>query len=141
MKFTKSFFALLATVLMANIASEQDEGPVSEMYLKGKWTATCATEVLDKANIRSCEICPFVIAPDNKRSTEIKDIEMTFHADSITITQNGKVTTVPYTRNKDSHAISFTLNNKQYNFRMFFYNKQRILEDSDGLLVVLEKTK
>ncbi len=141
MKQAKTIFALIATILIATIAHGQTEGPVAEMYLKGKYTATCAMEVVDKASIRSCEICPFVIDSNNKSNAQTKDVEMTFQADSITINQNGKVTTVPYLRNHDTHAFSFSLNNKQYTFRVFFYNKLRILEDSDGLLVILEKAK
>ncbi len=141
MKIFKSIFNLLATFLIVNIAYGQHEGPISEMYFKGKWMATCAMEFMDKASIRNCEICPFVINPTNKSNAETKDIEMDFKADSITINQQGKLTTVPYSRNTDTHATSFTLNDKPYNFRWFYYNKQRILEDSDGLLLVLEKAK
>jgi len=140
MKHTTSLL-FIAAILITTIVHAQDEGSISELYLKGKWTASCAMEVKDKASIRNCEICPFVIDPNDKSKAETKDIEMNFQADSITINQNGKVTTVSYSRNKDNHSIGFSLNGKQYNFRVFFYNKQRILEDGDGLLVVLEKAK
>ena len=136
MKHAKKFLTLIVTVFISNISCGQ---PNSEMYLSGKWTASCAVEILDYASIRNCQLCPFVNNPNDKSSGEVKDIEMTFQSDSILINQNGKITTVRYTRNKDTHAISFTLNNKQYNFRMFIYNKQRILEDKDGLIMILEK--
>lgn len=137
MKHTKKIFALLATVFISMIALGQNHVPVSEFYLSGKWTATCATEIVDKSSIRNCELCPFVIDPNDKSSGTTKAIDLTFQNDSILINQNGKVTTVAYIRNKDTHAVSFTLNNKQYNFRMFLWGNERILEDSDGLLLVL----
>ena len=138
MTHTKKILTLIASVFISNISFGQAN---SEMYLSGKWTASCSVEILDHASMRNCELCPFVINPNDKSQGEVKDIEMTFQSDSILINQNGKLTTVSYTRNKDTHAISFTLNNKQYNFRMFLDGKRRILEDSDGLILVLEKVK
>lgn len=125
------------TVFISNIAFGQAN---SEMYLSGKWTASCSVEILDQSTTRHCELCQMVINPKDRSQGEVKDIEMTFNSDSILINQNGILTTVPYKRNKDTHAISFTLNNKKYNFRMFLDGNRRILEDSDGLIMVLEKT-
>jgi len=136
MKHIKSFLALIVTVFISNISFGQAN---SEMYLSGTWSASCAVEILDHASMRNCELCPFVINAKDKSQGQVKDIELTFQTDTISINQNGKLSSVPYTRNKDTHAIRFTLNNKQYNFRMFIDDKRRILEDSDGLLLVLEK--
>lgn len=141
MQHLKNIFTLLSLFLLLNSAHGQDEGPISEMYLKGKWVATCAMEVIDKASMANCDICPFVINPNDKSQAETKDIEMDFQSDSLTINQNGKHSTVAYVRNTNTHAISFSLNDRHYNFRVFFYNKQRILEDGDGLLLVLSKIK
>jgi hypothetical protein len=140
MKNTVTLFTILATAFISTVVKSQDEGLLSDLYLKGKWTATCPIEVVNHASIRSCELCNFVIDPNDKSKGESKDFEMNFQADSIIINQNGKITTVPYTRNKDNHSFSFSLKNKQFNFRMFLYNKQRIIEDSDGLVLVLSKT-
>ena len=126
-------------ISLSIVVYAQDTGPVSEMYLKGKWKAECAIEVADQASIQNCQLCPFVIDPSDKSSASIKDVELTFDADSLTLNQNGSVTQVPYTRNGDTHSFSFVLNKKKFTFRVFFYNKQRIIEDGDGLLVVLTK--
>jgi hypothetical protein len=141
MKHSKKVFTLIVTIFISIVVHGQEKTYISEMYLQGKWTATCPTEITDHASIQQCELCPFVINPDDKSKGETKDIEMTFEKDYLTLNQNGNVTTVPYTRNKDNHSFSFTLNNKLHNFRMFIYNKQRIIEDSDGLLMVLDKVK
>jgi len=141
MNHTKKIFTSLAAVFISAIVYGQSGTPFSEMYLKGKYTAACAMEVIDHATIRNCELCPFVIDPNNKSRAETKDIEMTFTNDSLTLNQNGKITTVPYVRNKDNHSFSFTLDKKAYSFRVFFNSSQSIIEDSNGLLMVLEKVK
>lgn len=139
MKNFKLIASAIITVFILTFVHGQDEGPVSEMYLKGKWDAECIMEVLNHSLIRSCELCPWVVDPNNKSKASNKDIEMDFGADSLTLNQNGAITTVPFTRNKDTHAFTFALNSRQYSFRVFYYNKQRILEDNDGLLMVLTK--
>ena len=139
MKHLKKIITTFSAIFISLITLAQSGTPISEMYLKGKYTASCATEVLDHASWHNCQLCPFVIDPNDKSKGETKDIEMTFQNDSITFNQNGKITTVPYKRNPDTHAFSFTLGDKQYNFRMFLYNKQRIIEDSDGMILVLDK--
>lgn len=138
MKHTMYILVLLAAVLTSTFSFGQSN---SEMHLSGKWNASCSVEILDHASMRNCELCPFVINPNNKSQGELKGIQMIFQSDSIQINQNGKLSTVFYTRNKDTHAIQFTLNNKQYNFRMFIDGQRRILEDTDGMILVLEKAK
>ncbi len=139
MKHALTVLAFIVAVCISNISQAQDERDFANLYLKGKWIASCPPEILDHASMQQCELCPFIINPNNKTQGSVKDIEMNFLADSIVINQNGKLTTVPYKRNKDNHAISFTLKDKTYNFRMFLDEKRRILEDSDGMILVLEK--
>ena len=134
MKHSKTLLTLLVTILITTISYAQN----GEMYLQGKWKASCPVEFTENVGILNCQICPIAISSD-KKSIEIKDVEMDFGTDSIIINQNGTITTVPYAQNKDTHAINFTLNNKQYKLRVFMHNEQKILEDSDGLLLVLDK--
>jgi hypothetical protein len=141
MKLTKNIFAILIAVFVSTIAHGQNEGRNQDMYMEGKWTASCATEIQDHASMKHCELCPFVINPNNKSQARIKDIGMNFFTDSIAFNQDGKMSTVPFRKNKDNHSFSFTLNNKQYDFRMFLWEEQRIIEDSDGMILVLTKSK
>ena len=53
----------------------------SENYLKGKYTASCPTEILDKASMQQCQLCPFVVDPNNKSRASIKDFVMNFDTD------------------------------------------------------------
>jgi hypothetical protein len=139
MKITLTLFTILSTILISTAVKAQDEGFLSDMYLKGKWNASCAVEIVNNASIKNCELCNFVVDAKDKSKAETKDVELNFQADSLIINQNGNVKTVAYARNKDNHSFSFILNGKQYNFRMFLYNKQRIIEDSDGHILVLTK--
>ena len=138
MTLSKQFFISIVLFFISTFSPAQSN---SELSLSGKWTASCPPEILDHASMRHCELCPFVINPKNKSQGEVKDIEMTFQPDSVTLNQNGKLTTVSYTRNKDTHAVAFMCNNKQYYFRVFLDGERRILEDSDGMILVLEKVK
>jgi hypothetical protein len=141
MKLPSTIFATLFTICISNIAQAQDGERLEDLYLKGKWTASCATAIVDRVTLAHCELCSFIINPNDRSSAAASDVEMTFNTDSLILSQSGKTVTVPYTRNKDNHSFDFTLNNKPYHFRLFLYNKQRIIEDGDGMLMVLEKAK
>lgn len=130
---------LLLLAIFSTIISFSYGQPIAELYLQGKWKAECPMEVLDHASWINCQLCPWVQEPDKKSSGNVKDIEMTFGADSLTLNQNGTINTVAFTRDKDTHAISFTLSGKPYYFRVFLTEDQYILEDGNGLLMVLTK--
>ena len=138
MNNSKSILISLAFIFASTLAWGQGES-FKDLYLKGKWIASCPPEILDHATMRECQLCDFVINSNNKSSAKIMDVEMNFLADTIIFNQSGKTTSVPYTRNMDTHAISFTFGNKQYNFRMFLDDERRILVDSDGTVMVLKK--
>jgi hypothetical protein len=141
MKLHKIVEVILGIVLSSMIVNAQNEGRNKDLYLKGKWSGSCATEIIDHASIRLCELCPFEIDPIDKSKGRFINIELNFLSDSIEFNQNGKITTIPFKRNKDNHSFSFILNEKQYNFRMFLYEQQRIIEDGDGMILVLTKSK
>ena len=117
----------------------QDSGTDSRQDISGKWIAKCATEFVDHATIRNCELCPFVIDPVNKSRAEIKDIEMSFQKDSVILNRGGEISAIPYLMNKDNRSISFNFNKKNYDFRLFYIEDEFILEDSDGLVILLRR--
>jgi hypothetical protein len=135
----KTFLPILGFVFISVMAQGQNDGSVSQMYLAGKWTAVCPFEVINASTIRTCDLCPVLTDRKQAGSAETTAIEMTFQSDSIHVKQHGKVSVIPYTSDKNSHAVSFSLNNKKYNFRVFLYGEKCILEDADGLMMVLEK--
>ena len=129
-------------LLTSQFVKAQNEGWLEDMYMQGKWNASCATEVVDHATIRNCELCLFVLNPADKSQGSPHDIDLTFNPDSLILDQNGRKTTVRWQRNKDDHSFWFNLAGKKYAFRVFLYGSdKRILEDSEGLLLVLEKAK
>ncbi|HLG33832.1 MAG TPA: hypothetical protein VI757_03045 [Bacteroidia bacterium] len=137
---TKATLILILGLIFSR-AQGQNKGYISDLYMSGKWTATCATEIIDRAGWRVCGLCVYPTNPNDSSSWQHADIiELNFLSDSLIITQDGRMTTVSWTRNTDNHSFSFIFNNKPYHFRMFLYGKQkRIIEDSDGMLLVLEK--
>lgn len=141
MKKYVQFILILLLITSPLIVRAQDEGDISQLYLKGKWIATCPTEIVNSVTIRNCELCSFVVTPENKSLGMAMDIEMTFMEDTIVINRMGKVSVIPYKKNKDNHSIKFNFNNKDYDFRLFLYNDQRVIEDKDGLILVLTKSK
>jgi len=94
---------------------------------------------MNRVGFRFCELCPFVSVSKTSNLSRIKEIDLDFGADSLTLNQNGITSKVPYTRDKDNHSITFFLKEKQLHFRVFIYGDQRILEDEQGLLMVLTK--
>jgi hypothetical protein len=139
-KLIQTLPLLIMVLLSVNVSAQQHEY-VSEMYLKGKWIASCPYEVLDHAGITSCALCPFVIDANDKSIAEVGDVEMNFTQDSIIIDRNGKRVSVPYRHDPDNHSFAFHLDGYDYNFRVFIAEKMRILEDKDGLLVLLKKNE
>lgn len=111
-----------------------------ENYLEGKWKAECEVELLTLASWKICPICPAIVTED-QTGVDYKDIDMTFGKDSLTLNQNGKIRTVAYIKEKDNYKFSFAIDDKQYKFRLILTNdkKKRILEDADGLLIILTK--
>ncbi len=139
MKKLSIILIFFLTVLNSHFTLAQNEGRLEDLYLEGKWEATCATEIIDRVSIQHCELCFFVLNPNDKSQAEVKSLEMDFQKDSLILNQNGLRKSVPYQRDTNNHSFTFTLNEKQYNFRMFLYNNQRIIEDSDGMLIMLDK--
>jgi len=109
--------------------------------MSGKWKTECTYEVIDQAGIRICPLCHYLKNPADSASWQDADkVELNFLPDSLVITQDGRSTIVPWTRNPDNHSFSFTFNNTPYHFRMFIYGKhKRIIEGCNGLPLVLEK--
>jgi hypothetical protein len=138
----KISIVLLNIIFCAKSFSQSDPcGPDGKQRLAGKWTASCPIEFMNKASMTYCELCPFVIDSLNKSKAELKDIEMTFLNDSIKFNRDGKQQTVVYAMNKDTHSFQFNLNKRKYKFRVFYIEKKVILENSDGLTMLLERTQ
>jgi hypothetical protein len=126
-------------VLLSLNVQAQEKAYLSEMYLKGTWIASCPIEVVDHATMQYSQLCSVVIDAAKKSNASVTDVEMTFKEDSIVLNRNGKIATVPYKRNKDTHAFSFKLNGKQYDFRVFIHEKERIIVDKEGFVMVLKR--
>ncbi|MEO8150022.1 MAG: hypothetical protein ABI723_20455 [Bacteroidia bacterium] len=107
--------------------------------LSGKWEVSCATEFVDKATIRSCELCHLTLDPNDKARLTMDDLEITFTNDSIELNREGKLQTVPYQMNNNTQAFSFTVNQKEFKFRVFYGDGIVILEDEEGLIVELKR--
>ena len=139
MKKVNRLLLLTMLLLRCTLSSAQEGTLLSDLYLKGKWTAECPEEIMNRVGFRLCELCPFVSVSKTSNLSRIKEIDLDFGADSLTLNQNGITSKVPYTRDKDNHSITFFLKEKQLHFRVFIYGDQRILEDEQGLLMVLTK--
>jgi hypothetical protein len=137
-KLIKTLPLLIVVLLSANVSAQHHQY-VSDMYMNGKWIASCPIEVLDQAGMKHCELCPFVIDAGDKSHGEVKDVEMNFTQDSIIMDRKGKRVSVPYRHDPNNHSFAFQLDGRDYNFRVFIAEKMRILEDKDGLLVLLKK--
>ena len=143
MRNTKQALLIILIVFTSIITFAQKGTPISELYLKGKYSVTCTTEIIDEASWRVSGFCNYQKNPnDNESWIDAKIIEMNFLKDTLIITQDDIKTAVPYTRDPNNHSFSFTFNKELYNFRMFMIDvKKRIIENSDGRLLVLEEIK
>ena len=139
MKTRITFFAFILFCICTNSVLSQDSGRLEDLYLKGKWNASCATEILSRIAIQNCELCSFITDAKDHSKGFVQDFVMDFTNDSIKITKNNNTSTVPYIRDKNNHSFSFSLDQKDYKFRVFLYDEKRIIEDNDGLLVILER--
>jgi hypothetical protein len=115
--------------------------PVSELFLQGKWRASCPLEVMDKATIKMCELCSFETNPTKPSQGKTKDFEMDFQADKIALRYGEETSTVSYSRDKNTHSISFNYKGRRYHFRVFFHNNERILVNKDRTLLVLKQAE
>lgn len=132
---------LFALLFSHFLTVAQESVALSDLYLKGKWKASCSVEVLDHVTIQNCELCKFTIDKQDKSKASVSEFEMEFGEDSIAIFRAGKVRVISYKRDKDNHSITFNDGNKEYHFRMFLDDERRILEDADGMLIVLKKAE
>lgn len=132
---------LFALLFSHFLTVAQESVALSDLYLKGKWKASCSVEVLDHVTIQNCELCKFTIDKQDKSKASVSEFEMEFGEDSITIFRAGKEQVISYKRDKDNHSITFNDGNKEYHFRMFLDDERRILEDADGMLIVLKKAE
>lgn len=132
---------LFALLFSHFLTVAQESVALSDLYLKGKWKASCSVEVLDHVTIQNCELCKFTIDKQDKSKASVSEFEMEFGEDSIAIFRAGKVRVISYKRDKDNHSITFNDGNKEYHFRMFLDDDRRILEDADGMLIVLKKAE
>jgi len=142
MKKTKILLIVIVMIFISGtITFGQSGTPISELYLKGKYSVTCTTEIIDEASWEVCGFCNYKKDPKDTNSwTEAKNVEMNFLKDTLIITQDDRKTAVPYTRNPNNHSFSFTFEKELYHFRMFFIDKgKRIIENSDGRVLLLEQ--
>lgn len=128
-------FCLISIGLFA-----QNEGSLDQLYLQGKWSATCPIEVVNRVSIQNCMLCQFEKDPNNSKSIGSSTIELNFKGDSLEIIRGKNSAIVAMTRNIDNHSFQFDFEGEKYSFRMFLYGSdKRIIENSDGTLVVMEK--
>ncbi len=142
MKSLFKYISLFITLLFyLQLNAQEENGSHAKQNLSGKWKAFCGTEFVNKAEIKSCELCPFVIDPNDPSKVEIKDIVLIFQNETFILTRNGESTTVPYSIKEDTYLLSFNFNQKDYLFRIFYTDKYIILEDAEGLVLLLDKIK
>jgi len=137
MKNLKMIRLAFCFMLSSVFANAQNEGSFDDLTWSGKWSAVCPPEMVDRVTIRNCELCPMTIEGS---SAYTNDIEMIFAKDSLQIIQKGEASTVPIKRNKKNLSFGFTFHKRNYEFRVFLYDDLRILEEKDGLLLILCKT-
>jgi hypothetical protein len=137
-KFNK-ILSLFIIVLSSINVSAQEKQYLSDMYLKGKWTASCPIEVVDHASMQYCGLCSFTQDPANKKMAHIQDVEMNFMQDSIILDRSGEHASVPYKHDPNNHSFAFKLGNEDYSFRVFMDGDTRVLVNKDGRVVVLRK--
>jgi hypothetical protein len=137
MKLNRLFIIIIFLFPLKNYAQEITSD--GKQNLSGKWKGSCPTAFENKATIRNCPICPFVISEENPQLATLKDIDLTFTPDSIYISAYKDSGIVAYHMNTDNHSIRFHYGKYDYNFRVFYANQRVILEDADGLLVELER--
>ena len=112
----------------------------SKNYLLGKWIASCGVEYVDIATVRHCQICPFEIDTKDDKKAEIKDVLFTFQPDSLQFEMNGVTEKVSYSLHENDNSFQFVLNEKVYNFRVFYVQEKVILVDPEGLVILLVPT-
>src|SRR6187431_62504 len=101
-------------LLLATYAPAQTGTPISELYPKGKFMATCATEIVNRVTIRHCALCTNIIDPTNQQVAQTEIMQMTFQNDSLFLNRAGILSKVPISRNKDNHSFTFVLNDKTH---------------------------
>lgn len=141
---TKTLLLIIAAGMMtcANVNAQSPcithEG---KLNIQGAWTASCPMEYMDKASIQHCDLCAFVVDEKDRSKAHTVDAELTFINDSIHIKRYSYTETVSYSMNDNTHAIQFTFADKEYKFRVFYAGEGIILQDDQGLLLVMEKKK
>jgi hypothetical protein len=131
---------LIIVLLSINVSAQKGEN-LSDMYMKGKWTASCPIEVVDQASMQYCGLCSFTLDPANKKRAHIQDVEMNFTQDSIILDKGGEHISVPYKHDPNNHSFAFKLGNEDFSFRVFMDGDNRVLVNKDGRAVVLRKKK
>lgn len=141
MKKINLLISLVIVLLAQTFIFAQDGERFEDLYLKGKWKGICPVEIVNHASLSYCELCSFDLDPNNKKIASIGEIELNFNEDSLTLSRDSQSLTLPYTRNKDNHSVTFIYKDKTFHFRVFHYEDKRIIQDDDGMMVVLEEIK
>ena len=136
----KNKISILGLLIFLSLSSTaQDFTPKPKDNLAGKWNAVCSVEYKNKATIKRCEICPFIIDKNDKSIATIGDLEMAFTDDSLTIGSNTEIETVYFTADSDNHSIKFSYKNKKYKFRVSYIESKIILQDNEGYSLLLTR--
>ena len=141
MKIIKILLSIAILLATQTFAFSQDGKRLEDLYLIGKWKGICPVEIVNHASLSYCELCSFELDPNNKKIASIGEIELNFNEDSLTLSRDSQSLTLPYTRNKDNHSVTFIYKDKTFHFRVFHYEDKRIIQDDDGMMVVLEEIK
>ena len=143
MKNKLKFFIATLIMFCTNVVAQNDGhigiGPDGKQNLAGKWEGICSVQYLDHATMRMCNLCPFEINESDKSLSSTHSFEITFGNDSINLNRNGKKQMLAYTINKDTHSISFIVENYIYKFSVAYSEKGVILVDADGFVIELKR--
>ena len=139
MKILYSFLFSWSIFTISNV-NAQGISYDAKSSLEGKWIANCATEFQDKATIKHCEICQFVVDKNDSSRATLEDIDMEFSGDSLAISTNGHYEKVHYDFDSNKNTINFPYNKIEHSFRILYSVKQVILEDNEGSALLLTRT-
>ena len=114
---------------------------LAQIELSGSWSATCIVEKTTASSISFCDFC--TISPGtNNTEIRFEPFEMDFEKEHFILTINNKSTKVYYKINENLDNLSFTYNEKDYEFKIlpvWIKGEQNyILKEVDGMLIFLE---
>lgn len=139
MKKSIQFCFLMFFFTASLFAQNKKNNSGLEPTFSGKWEASCAIQHRSVAMMSFCDLCPFIIDPNDQSKAQLKKVMLTFNNGNVSIERNGETTTAPFTVDKETHALSFQLKETNYKFKTFYSGKQIILLDEDGGSPVLLK--